>query len=72
MLAGYNDAIIYAELLAITDRKVTKYFLKCDDCPEEDANEGDGIPEIENWVDVASFVDEDELVYAETGTVLIF
>ena len=72
LLAGYNDAIIYAELLAITDRKVTKYFLKCDDCPEEDANEGDGIPEIENWVDVASFVDEDELVYAETGTVLIF
>ena len=72
LLAGYNDAIIYAELLAIEDRKVTKYFLKCDDCPEEDTNEGDGIPEIENWVDVASLVDEDELVYAETGTVLIF
>lgn len=72
LLAGYNDAIICAEMLAIVDGKVIKYFLECDDCPEDDVNEGDGIPNIDNWVDVASFVDEDELVYAETGTVLIF
>lgn len=72
LLAGYNDAIIYAELLAIVDGKVIKYFLECDDYPEDHANEGDGIPDIENWVDVASFVDEDELVYSETGTVIIF
>lgn len=72
LLAGYNDAIIYAELLAITDGKVTKHFLECDDCPEENVNEGEGIPDIENWVDVASYVDEDELIYSEKGTVLIF
>lgn len=72
LFAGYNDAIIYAELLVIIDGKVAKYFIECDDCPEENVNEGDGIPDIENWVDVASFVDEDELIYSETGTVLIF
>lgn len=35
-------------------------------------NEGDGVAEIDSWVDVARFVDDDELIYSDEGVVLIF
>ena len=72
LFAGYNDASIYAEMIAIINGDVTKYFIECFDVPEENRNEGNGIADIESWVDVASFVDDDELVYSDQGTVLIF
>ncbi len=72
IFAGYNDAIIYAEMIVVKDGEVTKYFMECDDCPEENVNQGNGIPNIENWVDVASYVDEDKFVYSEQGIVYIF
>ena len=70
--AGYNDAIIYAEMVKIQNSTVTKYFLEWFDAPEENTNEGDGIADIENWTDVASFVDNDELAYSDHGVVLVF
>ncbi len=72
VFAAYNDAMPYAEMIAITDGIVTKKFLECCDVPEENTNEGDGIPGIENWINVASFVDADELVFSEEGTVFVF
>ncbi len=56
----------------ITDGVVTKKFLENDDMPEDNVNEGDGVTDIEDWADVAAFVDDDELVDSGEGTVLIF
>ena len=39
---------------------------------KKNTNEGDGIADIENWTDVASFVDNDELAYSDHGVVLVF
>ena len=72
VFAAYNDAILYAEMIMIVDGIVTKYFIEDFDMPEENVNEGDGIAEINNWIDVAKYVDEDDLVYSDTGVVLIF
>ena len=70
--AGYNDAVIYAEMIIIQNGSVSKYFMECDDAPEYNVNEGDGIADIENWISVASFIDHDDLVYSDQGVVLIF
>ena len=72
VLAGYNDAIICAEMIVISNGVVTKNFIESDDIPEDNINEGDGVEDIEDWTDVASFVDDDEFVYSDEGTVLIF
>lgn len=72
VFAGYNDAMLYAEMIVIENGCLTKYFVECADVPEENVNEGDGVPGIENWIDVASFVDGDDLVYSDTGVVFVF
>lgn len=72
VFAAYNDAMLYGELIAITDGVVTKYFLENADIPEDNVNEGDGVADIEDWTDVAAFVDDDGIVDADEGTVLIF
>jgi len=72
VFAAYNDAMIYAEMIAMVDGVVTKRFLECTDFPEDDVNEGDGIADINDWTDVAGFVDDDELAYSDQGIVLIF
>lgn len=64
--------MLYAELIVITDGVVTKKFLENDDMPEDNVNEGDGVTDIQDWADVAAFVDDDELVDSGEGTVLIF
>ena len=64
--------MLYAELIVITDGVVMKKFLENDDMPEDNVNEGDGVTDIEDWADVAAFVDDDELVDSGEGTVLIF
>lgn len=72
VFASYNDALLYAEMIVIENGSLTKYFVECADMPEENVNEGDGVPGIENWIDVASFVDGDDLVYSDIGVVFIF
>ncbi|MDE6232547.1 MAG: hypothetical protein K2M60_04270 [Lachnospiraceae bacterium] len=72
VFAGYNDAILYAELIAIENGIVTKNFIEDYDMPEDNVNEGDGIADINDWTDVAGFVDDDELVYSDEGIVIIF
>lgn len=72
VFAAYNDAMIYAEMIVITDGNVTKKFIECFDLPEENINEGDGVTGIENWTDVAAFVDADDIIFSEEGTVYIF
>ena len=70
--AGYNDAIVYGELVIITAGVVEKEFLSDWQMPEDNRNNGDKFPEIQEWTDAADFVDNDEILYAEQGTVLIF
>lgn len=72
VFAGYNDAILYAELIVIENGIVTKNFIEDYDMPEDNVNEGDGIADINDWTDVAGFVDDDELVYSDEGIVIIF
>ncbi len=70
--AGYNDAILYGELVVITGGVVEKEFLDDWEMPEDNCNNGDKFPEIQEWTDAADFVDNDDILYAEQGTVLIF
>lgn len=72
VFAAYNDAILYAELILIMDGVVAKYFIENFDMPEDNVNEGDGIADINSWVDVADFVDNDGLLDSDEGVVLIF
>ena len=72
IFAAYNDAIIYSEMIAIVDGKVIKNFIECDDMPEENINEGDGIKDINNWMDVEDFMDDDAFFYSDEGVVLIY
>lgn len=71
VVAGYNDAIMYAELIVITQGVVQKEFLEDVSFPEDNINSGEGYSEIQSWVDVAGFVDDDEYAYSDEGTVLI-
>ena len=59
-------------MIVISNGVVTKNFIESDDIPEDNINEGDGVEDIEDWTDVASFVDDDEFVYSDEGTVFIF
>ncbi|MCL2060249.1 MAG: hypothetical protein FWH01_14555 [Oscillospiraceae bacterium] len=76
VVAGYNDAIIYAELKVIEDNIVIKDFFEYSEKPDSYKNIGklhseDKAP-IESWADVAAFIDEDDIVFSENGTVYIF
>lgn len=59
--------MLYAELIVITDGVVTKKFLENDDMPEDNVNEGDGVTDIEDWADVAAFVDHYTSPKTEAG-----
>ncbi len=69
--AGYNDAIPYGELIVIENGEILREFLDIPGDPEANINKGKlSIEEeqpIESWLEVASFVDEDELAFSETG-----
>ena len=70
VVAGYNDAMPYGEMIVIQEGKVLKEFW---DYPEDNdfVNLGNGYPEIESWEDVADFIEEDDVVYSEEGILLI-
>ncbi len=72
VVAGYNDAICFAELVVIIDGAIKKEFLEDMDNPEENVNYGELPEKIDSWIDVADFVDKDTLVYSEKGDVYIF
>lgn len=71
VVAGYNDAIMYGELIIITQGVVEKEFLEDISFPEDNINRGESYLEIQSWVDVVGFVDDDAYVYADEGMVLI-
>lgn len=72
VMAGENDAIPYGELVVIENGNVVKEFLN--DLTDEDAdvNNGSAYPEIKGWMDVDGFIEKDDIVYSEKGTLLIY
>jgi len=76
VVAGYNDAIVYAELIIIDKNQILKDFYEHSGIPDAFRNTSklsfEEINPIKSWVDVASFVDGDDITYSDNGTVLIF
>lgn len=72
VVAGYNEEIPYGELIILTNGVIQKEFLEDERLPKDNVNYGGMYSEIKEWIDVASFVDNDEIVYSEHGMVLIF
>ena len=69
MLAGYNDAIGYGELIVIRDGKVAREFLYDAENPQCNVDNG-SLPEVDplrTWIEVASFVDDDPIAFSENG-----
>ena len=76
VVAGYNDALIVAELIVIENDTIVRDFFEYIDDPESYRNIG-ALPfesehPIKSWVGVAGFVDDDAIVFSDKGTVLIF
>ncbi len=69
IFAGYNDAVPYGEFIAIKNGCILKEFLQFPDERKTDDREYE--IEMNSWIDVAFFVDEDELFFCEEGTVII-
>lgn len=70
IMAGYNDAVPYAELVTIVGGRLVREFLDDPSSPEQNVNTGVSDSEYEpfkTWIDVAGFVDEDRLVFCDTG-----
>jgi hypothetical protein len=75
VFAGYNDAIRYGEFVLIRDGTVVREFLDDPDNPEAKTNRGssdvEGEP-FESWVDIAGFVDADDLGFSESGLLWVW
>lgn len=75
VLAGYNDAIGCGELIVIEKGAVVREFLYYADDAEENVDRGKlaqpGYEPLETWIEVASFVDDDELIFSERGLLWI-
>lgn len=69
VFAGYNDSLFYGEFVSIKNGCILKEFLQFPDEIKTDDREYE--IEMNSWIDVAFFVDEDELFFCEEGTVLI-
>jgi hypothetical protein len=71
VFAGYNDAIGYGELIVIKARQVIREFFEDLNSGEESRDYGllpvEGSKPIQSWVDVAAYVDQDSIAYAEKG-----
>ena len=76
VVAGYNDALISAELIVIENSTIMRDFFEYSEEPETFRNKGimpfERKRPIENWIGVASFVDDDDIVFSDNGTVLVF
>jgi hypothetical protein len=71
VFAGYNDSIPYGELIVIEKGQIVREFVDVPDEPDENRNIGKLTQEeeepIQSWIDVASFVDEENLAFSEEG-----
>ena len=70
VMAGYNDAIPYGEVVMMRDGSVIREFLDDRSAPESNVNRGLSDSQHEpftTWVDVAGFVDADALGFCENG-----
>jgi hypothetical protein len=75
VFAGYNDAIGYGEFVLVRGGRVVREFLDDSHNPEANADRGSSAVEgepFESWVDVASFVDADELGLSESGLLWVW
>jgi hypothetical protein len=75
VFAGYNDAIGYGELIAISDGVVLREFLEDSSSPDANVNRGqldDGHEPFKTWIEIASFVDDDELGFSDEGFLWIY
>jgi hypothetical protein len=75
IFAGYNDAIRYGEFVLVRGGRVVREFLDDPDNPGANVNRGSSELEGEpfgSWVDVASFVDADELGFSEAGQLWVW
>lgn len=71
VFASYNDAIGFAELVVIESGQILREFLDSPDQSEENVNIGRLPVEadrcFQDWVDIASFVDSDDLGFSPIG-----
>jgi hypothetical protein len=67
VFAGYNDSIQYAELIAISGGEIVQDFFIDVSEPLLSRNKGSGLVDTDSWIDIAAFVDEDDLAYSDTG-----
>ena len=67
VFAGYNDAIQYAELIAIIGGEVIQDFFFDVSEPLLSRNNGTGLVDADSWIDIAAFVDKDDFAYSDTG-----
>lgn len=71
VFAGYNDAIGYGELVVIESGDIVREFLFYADDPDGNVNigqfDGNSVEPLETWVEAASFVDDNDLVFSEHG-----
>ena len=72
ILAGYNDAIPYGEFIAIENGQVLCEFLDAGDDPEAGPEaSGPDKDRFKSWIDVASFVDGDDMGSSDEGLLWI-
>ena len=67
VFVGYNDAIYYAELIAVSDGEIIQDFFFDALEPLLLRNNGARVVDADSWIDIAPFVDEDDLAYSDTG-----
>ena len=77
VFAGYSDAVPYGQLIVISNGKIERNFLDDQQNPGENVDQGmldvENESPIETWIDVGSFVDDDELGYEpDAGHLWIF
>jgi hypothetical protein len=75
VFAGYNDAIGYGELVVIRDGVIRRAFLSDESSPEANADIGKIDSKYEpfkTWIEVASFVDEDEMAFRDEGWLWVY
>lgn len=75
VVAAYNDAIPYGELVMISAGTVVREFLHDPTCPEDNINNGTSNSDFEpllTWVEVADFVDADDSGFCEAGWLWVY
>ncbi|TWT32538.1 hypothetical protein KOR34_43010 [Posidoniimonas corsicana] len=73
--AGYNDAIGYGEFVHTRDANILREYLYVEDDPSANIDRGypsdTAVEPLTTWIEVARFVDDDELACSEKGLLWI-